>query len=471
MGHTASDAPYPATEALAQFVADLTYSDLPEAVRAQVPTLIVDYFRVASVGRAADWTVRTRSVFDALGGAPTASVLYEKTRTDPVRAAYLNGIIAGSLDWDDTHVGSMLHPGVVTWPAVFAIGEMVDASGEDMIAAAVAGYETTIRIGLSVQPTHFYRGFHSTTAVGLFGPAVAAAKLLGLDKDGIRDALALATGHAGGTAQFYLSGSLIKRIQAGKSSAQGVECALMAQTGITGPRDAIEGGAGFGKSHSDDYDPTPIRDGLGDRFRMLDLQMKPHAVSARVLATIETACDMVDQQGIVARDIKSIEIGIPEVVQGRLTGNAPRQLQQAQMSIPFGAALTFATARDKPRPLVFEVTDFARGLENPEVIDLAARAQCVLDPEIEAGTTMEYVPSKITATLFDGTSAEHRVMLPLGCHKRPMSFADVSDRFRQVAGPQLERSAMEAWLTLAASPEKASARELMDLQISAGRRA
>jgi 2-methylcitrate dehydratase PrpD len=451
MSSTSGAPPYPATDALAQFVAELRYENLPVAVRDVIPTLVVDYFRVASVGRKAPWTQKIRSVMGALGGAETASILYDDQRTDPIRAAYLNGVIAGSLDWDDTHVGSMLHPGVVTWPAVFAIGEMVGASGKEMAAAAVAGYETTIRIGLSVQPTHFYRGFHSTTAVGLFGPTVAAAKLLGLDKDGIRDALALATGHAGGTAQFYLSGSEIKRIQAGKSAAQGVECALMAKAGITGPHDAIEGDAGFGRSHSDAYDPTPIREGLGERFRMLDLQMKPHAVSARVLATIETACDMVDQKGIQSADIDSIEIGIPKVVQGRLTGNAPTQLQQAQMSIPFGAALTFQFAPDKPRPLVFDVDDFARGLETPAVVDLASRTTCVLDPDIEAGTTLEYVPSRITVTLKGGEKAEHRVMLPLGCHKRPMTFADVAGRFRLVAVSTLDEATIESWLEKARS--------------------
>ncbi|MEX2643260.1 MAG: MmgE/PrpD family protein [Acetobacterales bacterium] len=464
-----AEAVYPATDELAKFVHDLTWDNLPQEVRDRIPTLLVDYFRVGSVGRSAPWTERARGVLTALGGTPDSSILYDDARLDPVRAAYLNGVIAGSLDWDDTHVGSMLHPGVVTWPAVIAIGELVGASGKEMAAAAVAGYETVIRVGLSVQPTHFYRGFHSTTAVGLFGGAVAGAKLLGLGKDGIRDALALATGHAGGTAQFYLSGSEIKRIQAGKSAAQGVECALMARAGITGPHDAIEGGAGFGRSHSDGYDPAPIQDGLGSRYRILDLQMKPHAVSARVLATIETACTMVDEQSVKGADIASIEIGIPEVVVGRLTGNAPRQLQQSQMSIPFGAAMTFCMAPGRPRPLVFDFNDFGKALETPEVVDLSSRTTCVVDPEIQAATTLEYVPSRITATLKDGRKVENRTMLPLGCHKRPMTFDDVASRFRQVAGPILDKDALEVWLDQASRIENiGSAADLMTLRARRG---
>lgn len=126
----------PATQRLAEFTAALRCSDLPAPVRAQMGVLLIDFFRVAAVGAGTPWVARLKNALPALDGAPLAAVLYSDQRADPVRAAYLNGVIAGSLDWDDMHVGAMLHPGVVVWPAVLAAGELTQADGKSLTAAA-----------------------------------------------------------------------------------------------------------------------------------------------------------------------------------------------------------------------------------------------------------------------------------------------------------------------------------------------
>ena len=169
----------------------------------------------------------------------------------------MNGVIDGSLDWNDTHVGAMLHPGVVVWPAALAAAEMTAASGEQATAAVVAGYETVIALGLSVQPGHFHRGLQATATCGTFGAAVAAAKLFDLNVAGVRNALGIAASYASGIAQFYRSGSNVKRLHAGKAAAAGVEAALLARAGLGGPHDAIEGEQGFAHAFTDTFDPAP----------------------------------------------------------------------------------------------------------------------------------------------------------------------------------------------------------------------
>ncbi|MBI2297265.1 MAG: MmgE/PrpD family protein [Betaproteobacteria bacterium] len=456
--------PLPATQRLAEFIAGLHCEHLPAAVRSQMGVLLIDFFRVAAVGAGAPWVAKLRNALAPLGGAPLASVLLSDERTDPVRAAYLNGVISGSLDWDDTHVGAMLHPGVVVWPAVLAIGEMTRADGRALTAAAVAGYETMIRVGLSVQPGHFRRGFQSTPTCGVFGAAAAAAKLLGLGVEGTRDALAIAASYAGGTTQFYLSGSEVKRLHAGKASAGGVEAALLAHAGLTGPRDAIEGEQGFARALADAFDARAIEEGLGTEFRLEELTLKPHAGSARLQAAVEAACELA-RRGASPPRIEAVEIGIPAVIEGRLTNNDPQGLQQAQMSVPFAVAMALTLAPGREWPPVLTLDDFQRCLDDARVRELARRCVCVRDAEIERATTAEHVPARVTVRLADGRRLEHAVWLPPGSPRRPLSAEEISARFRAVVAPLVAPADLDAWLARARAPEAlASVHELLALR-------
>lgn len=446
-------AAFPATQRLAEFAATLRCADLPATVRAQMGVLLIDFFRVAAVGAGTPWVARLRNALAPLGGAPLAGVLYSEARTDPVRAAYLNGVIAGSLDWDDTHVGAMLHPGVVVWPAALAVGEMTRADGQSLTAAAVAGYETMIRVGLSVQPSHFRRGFQSTPTCGVFGAAAAAAKLLGLDAGGTRDALGIAASYAGGTTQFFISGSEVKRLHAGKAAAGGVEAALLARAGLTGPRDALEGEQGFARAFADHFDERAIERGLGREFRIADLTLKPHAGSARLQAAVEAACELA-RQGVTPTAIKAVEVGIPAVIEGRLTNNDPRELQQAQMSVPFAVAMALILAPEREWPPVLTLEDFEKSLTDARVRELSLRTVCVRDSEIERATTTEYVPARVTLHLADGARREHAVWLPPGSPERPLTVDEVSARFRAVVAPLVAPATdLEAWLARARAPE------------------
>lgn len=454
----------PVTQELAEFAAGLTLDALPDTVREQIKLVLVDYFRAGVVGTNTSWGAKLKPVMMGLGGAPVSSVLYSDDRTDPVRAAYINAVISGSLEWDDTHVGAMHHPGVCIWPSVLALAEKTGASGADIVPAVVAGYEAMIRIALSIQPSHFRRGFQSTATCGAFGAAVASAKMLGLGVDGIRDAMGLAASYSGGPTQFFLSGSEVKRIHAGKASAGGTECALLAQGGLTGPPEIIEGDQGFAKAMADEFDPSVISSGLGDTYRMMDLTLKPHAGSARFQAAVEATSHMIGD-GVTAADVASIEIGVPHVVEGRLTGNEPQDMQQAQMSIPFSVALALSVVPGRAGPAILTLVDFEDGAKDTAVLDLCHRAVCVWDERIEAGTSTEYVPARVTLTLKDGSKKEQSVMQPTGCSDNRMSLDEICERFKAVAAPLVVSGDLDQWLDQALGIETlASVAPLMTLR-------
>src|SRR5262245_62272127 len=218
------------TRALATFAAHFDPVALPADVRRKLGWLLLDYLRVASIGARFPWSDWARRYVETVGSAGAAHILYAPTLLNPQHATFLNVTFGSSFDADDTHVGAMLHPGVAVWSAAFAMAEHVGASGPEVLAAVVAGYETIIRIGLAMQPGHFRRGFQSTGTCDVFGTAAAAGRLLFRGNDAerkIQAAIGLAGSYPSGVAQFYYSGSSGKRIQAAHSAQCGVAAALL----------------------------------------------------------------------------------------------------------------------------------------------------------------------------------------------------------------------------------------------------
>src|SRR5262245_42274818 len=172
------------TKALASFAADLDPAALPAEVRQKLGWLLLDYLRVCSIGARLPWSDWARGYVGLVGKEGAAHVLFSASRLNPQHATFMNVTFGSSFDADDTHVGAMLHPGVAVWSAALATAEHVGQSGPQVLAAVVAGYETIIRIGLSLQPGHFRRGFQSTGTCDVFGTAAAAARLIFRGRDG-----------------------------------------------------------------------------------------------------------------------------------------------------------------------------------------------------------------------------------------------------------------------------------------------
>src|SRR5882724_10131853 len=267
----ATDA-HKSTMALASFAAGLDVGKLPAEVRQKLGWLLLDHLRVCSIGARLPWSDWSRRYASLVGRAGASHVLFSAETFNPQHATFLNVAFGSSFDADDTHVGAMLHPGVAAWSSALAVAEHTGASGPEVLAAVVAGYETTIRIGLAVQPSHFKRGFQSTGTCDGFGTAAAAGRLLFRGKDSerrIAEAMGLAGGYAGGVAQFYCSGGSAKRIHAAHAAEGGVAAALLAAEGYGGPNDIIEGQGGFARAYADAWNPALIEDGLGRRFHLM----------------------------------------------------------------------------------------------------------------------------------------------------------------------------------------------------------
>jgi 2-methylcitrate dehydratase PrpD len=441
------------TLALARFAASLKGDALPRDVQAMLGELFLDYVRVASIGAAMPWSAWADAYVADLGGEGRAAVLFHSRRRDAVRAAFLNATYVGSIDADDTHVGSMLHPGAIVFSAALALADETGANGKDFLAAVAAGYEAMIRIGLAIQPSHFQRGFQSTATCGGFGAAVAAARLAFNADPSVDHRIAASIGlvasFSGGLTQFYKSGSTVKRIHAARAAENGVASAMLARHGFGGPEDILEGANGFARAYADACDLAIITNGLGAKYLLREVTVKGHACSARVQAAVEGILDLCRANRIDPDNVAGVLIGIPAVILGRLTIPRPVDLQAAQMSLPHSAALAIAKAQSAEDGFALSVGDYEASLHDPRVKAIEGRVRCEVDPKVEAATTAESVPANVVITLNSGARHSVFVSAPKGSPSRPFTHQDHVARFRRELAKRLSQKACDEIIDMA----------------------
>src|SRR5215510_12284823 len=217
------------TATLAAYVADLKYQDIPPEVLERAKVLTLDFLgSTIRASRDAESTPSLMKMLQALAldGKGEATVFGDTKTWTPAVAALLNGALGHSLDFDDTHADSSLHPSAPVVPAAFAVGEMVGASGRDVLTAIVAGYEVCCRLGNALDPTsHYARGFHPTATAGTYGAAAAAGKLFGLSEKQIISCFAVSGSQAAGPLQFLVNGGWYKRYEVGPAAMNGLVAA------------------------------------------------------------------------------------------------------------------------------------------------------------------------------------------------------------------------------------------------------
>ncbi len=383
------------TRKLAYFAADLRYEDLPAEVVERAKRLILDVVGIMIRARHdAESTASLIAAVEKLGLAGgSCSVLSDKQAYAPSAAALIHGTLAHSLDFDDTHAEASLHSSAPIVPAAFAAAEMVDASGKDLIAAIVAGYEIQIRLSLAVGPSdHYNRGFHPTATCGVFGAAAASGKLLGMDGEGIQNAFGIALSQAAGSMEFLADGAWTKRSHVGQAAQNGLICATMASEGFRGVSQAFEGKAGFFASYAPNPAPDKAVSGLGKNWETMRLAVKPYPSCRYSHAAIDGLIALMNEHRIGEEDVTEVEIGLPRTG-WNIIGDPAAEKQNAesivdgQFSMPFCAAVVLQEGG-------LQWDDYAKHVGNQHTRALCKKVHTVVDPRAEA----EF-PENMSATI------------------------------------------------------------------------
>ena len=336
------------TSTLAGFASGLILEAIPEAATERAKALVLDL--LGSVVRARVEAESTPSVMAALArlgldGEGGCTVMGDPRGYAPPVAALLNGVLGHSLDFDDTHAQSSLHPSAPVVPAALAAGELVGADGATVLAAIVAGYEVCCRLGLALDPAaHYARGFHPTATAGTFGAAAAAGRVLALSRDQMASAFGVAGSQAAGSLQFLHNGAWNKRWQVGQAAMNGLIAASLAAEGFRGSADAIEGRHGLLAGYTDAPHPERLLAGLGEDWETLKIAVKPYPSCRYTHAALDALLQLRREHGLGGGDVRSLEVGLhrsgvvlvgePEAAKRR-----PRNVVEGQFSMAYCAAV------------------------------------------------------------------------------------------------------------------------------------
>jgi len=372
------------TARFAQYAATIHHHDLPAEVEARTRFLILDLLGNIVRGRHdAESSAPLMAAARAMGLATgNHAVFGESSRWSPAGAALLNGAFAHSLDFDDTHAAGTLHPGAPVIPAALAAAELTSASGQDVIAAIVAGYEVTNRLALALPGgDHYDRGYHPTATCGVFGAAAAAARVMGMSAAQIEDALGIALSQSAGSLQFLKNGAWTKRFQVGWAAMAGLSAALLAREGFRGAAEALEGQAGFLRAYAPNPNPQRALQGLGTQYELMETAVKPYPSCRYGHANVDAALALRAEHGIRAEEIESVTMGLPN--KGMMLVGAPLAYKQnpqnvvdGQFSGPFVVACALAHGH-------FGWDSYPQ-MNAPELRALMPKISCEEDPDIQA---------------------------------------------------------------------------------------
>ncbi len=328
------------TAALVSLARDVRHDALPDDVRALARQCVLDTLGCALAGAGEELTLILLDEARADGGAPAATVIGHRDRLSAPAAALVNGAAGHALDFDDVNMAMPGHPSVAILPGLLALAETRAASGAEVIAAFVAGYELACRVGRLIAPGHYDGlGFHATATVGSLGAAAACARLLGLDEARFAAALGIAATRAAGLKSMF--GTMCKPLHAGEASANGLTAARLAARGFTSRADAIDCAQGFARTHSPDFHPDRALS-HPERFRIRDNLFKYHAACYLTHAPIETARSLRERHGLTPDRIAAIRLTLDEACDRVCNILAPCTGLEAKFSLRLTVAMALA---------------------------------------------------------------------------------------------------------------------------------
>ncbi|TDE07499.1 MmgE/PrpD family protein [Jiangella asiatica] len=422
---------------MAAFAVRCRRDGVPDDVARSVRTRVADTLGVSvAAQRLATSRAAVEHVLDQ-GGTAQASVIGRAQRVPAAQAAFANGVLAHSLDYDDTHLPSVLHPSAVVVPAALAVAQAHGSSGAELTAAVAAGLEICVRLGMAGydretrNSVFFEYGQHATSICGTVGAAAAAAVLLGGDDDTVAHAMAVSASFASGVIEGNRTGGTVKRTHCGWAAHGGVTAAQLAARGFTGPPTILEGRFGFFQAFlKGRFDPAPLVDGLGQQWEVPGIFIKPYPANHFTHAGIDAAITL-REGGLRPDDVESAVLGT--AAHSARTIGQPIELKrrpvtgyQGQFSGPY----TVAAALFGGGGLGLGLDDFTDELvADPARRALMERIDVVADPECDAIFPDQF-PAVLRVRTRGGRELEERVLTTRGGPARPLSDDEIRSKLR-----------------------------------------
>ena len=408
-----------ASKACADFVAGVRYEDIPADVIDMIKRDILDWLGCAIGGAADPSSQPVKKLADILGGEKQATAIDSGIR-NVVMAGMTNAYCSHILEMDDVDRDSISHPATPNIATAFAMSEYAAKTGRDLIEATVCGFEIMLRIGAAITPAH-YKIFHTTATTGVFGAAMVAGKMLGLNPTQLNWALGNAGTMASGLWQFLQDGGMSKFLHTGGASAHGIMVALLAQNGFSGATRILEGTQGFFAGYARQEVNYDLFRDFGKKWRAGLFSFKPYPSCRHTHSAIDAAADM--RRQAAGRPLKNIRLFTYNTANQVAGIRNPQTTRQAKFSVTYCVASTLLRGIPSEK-------DFADAMVNEaDVARLEKNIEMVLDDEINACVPRNW-PCRLEADTEDGEHLVAQVWNPTGDPENTLDWEGVEMKFK-----------------------------------------
>lgn len=415
-GHQATPPGTPdVTQILTDWVVDTHGADIADDVRREGLRTFVNWLGCAVGGANHETVDAALRAVTPFSGPATSTVLGRGKKLDALHAALLNGISSHVLDYDDTHLKTIIHPAGPVASALLALAETRRISGYDFLTALILGIEVECRVGNSVYPHHYDRGWHITGTAGVFGAAAAAGKILGLSKQQMRWAFGLAGTQSSGLREMF--GTMTKSFHPGRAAQNGLASAFLAQAGFDSSERVLEAPRGFACTMSDKQDWSEILDDLGTRWEAALNSYKPFACGIVIHPTIDGCIQIKEEIGERVKDIESVALRTHPLVL-ELTGKrTPKTGLEGKFSVFHAAACALLRGDGAPTAFTDEVVNM------PDIMALRDATTATADADCHSASV------DIEITFKDGSNMHKRVERAIGSSDVPLSDEQIDQKF------------------------------------------
>lgn len=423
-----------AAEILSRFVAETGYDELSEAARDSAKRCVLDTLGVTAA--ASTQGIGHKALNDMVqraGGTAEASVIGFGGRVPAWLAALANGAMARAVDFDDGHDESMTHPSSVVVSAALAMAERRGGvGGRELIAAVALGNEVLCRLGLAIarRPGGLKLDtWFPSSVFGAFGGTAACASILGFDAATVRSAFGVVLFEASGTLEAFSAtgqSSAMRGMVTGLTAKSCTLAATMAEAGITGVPDSIDGEFGLYRVYyGGSYNREALIGELGHNWVSGEIGMKPWPTCRYTHSYIDATLQLVREQAIRPDSIKAIRIYVAGYAESRCVPldrqRTPHNFNHAGHALPYLVAAAATRGR-------IDIDDLIHGLEDPAILKLAERVTPVHDPRFSIENRVG--PSLIEIDLPGGATRTKELTMVYGGLGNPMSWDDLVTKFK-----------------------------------------
>lgn len=425
------------TYKLARHAAQLRYEDLPQPLVDVIKQCVMDTLGVSIGASSLAPEARILAEYVAeMGGKPESTIFGFGGKAPAGWAAFVNGSLGHMLDFDD--IGESGHPSIVTIPVAIALAEKNGSvSGKELIAAIAAGMDVMTRISRAIEVPDWTmtEGWFATQLIGFIAGAATGGRLLGLDEHRMENALGIGFNQMSGSRQMAVGAAThMRSMQAGFSGQGAVLAAQLAQRGIIGSKDVIEGRYGFFRTYIRGNEPDwgGIVDRLGEHFPLIEKHgFKVWPACAYTRTTNASIMAIMKDQRLKPEDIESITIvggtgGTRLLCEPIELKRRPKVSIDGKYSIPFTTAIMAA----KGNVTLRAYTD--NGLQDPVVLAMADRVSYrPADKAVTGrGGSADISSTSVEVVTRDGRSFQHRSTGVPGDPKNPVNWDRLEEKFR-----------------------------------------